>query len=145
MRSDTGSQSFGRWLSHWGFLWWIWVGSGRRLVIKMCCTVKCLSGCKHEWLPTRVRTHYLLHYNRYVAKCVPGHLSKWFEWSDHNASWWLFTLVFSAVRLWSDRLRRILKPSVNSVCVGSDMSLVIKICYTVKCSSGLLHVWLPPP
>lgn len=24
---------------------------------------------------------------RYVVKCVPDHLSKWFEWSDHNASW----------------------------------------------------------
>ncbi len=49
-----------------------------------------------------------------MLKGAPDHLGKW---SDHNASFWLFTLEFSAVHLWSHRPRRILKPSVNRVSV----------------------------
>lgn len=52
-----------------------------------------------------IRTHLCFHYKKKVVKCVPSDLDKWFEWSEHNPSWCLFTLVFSAVHMWSSHSR----------------------------------------
>lgn len=39
------------------------------------------------------------HIQMWAVKCVPNHLSKWFECSDHNSSQWLLTLEFRSVHL----------------------------------------------
>lgn len=54
-------------------------------------------------------------------------LSKWFERSDHNESWWLCTLGFTAVSSQLDHPRWMLMPAVSRVIVFV-VSVNIRLC-----------------
>lgn len=69
--------------------------------------------------------HVLHWWGMFLLRPCQSHIrtSPWqVVWSDDNASWWLFTLVFIAVHLWSHHPRCMLMRAVNRVTVINEKS-----------------------